>query len=94
MFMSTSLRELRTAVREWECCLMCLLGIVEHSWGVLGCLGVSWGNKTDPIFCYFFKKGVFAKTSWLNFLANNVFTRHSKLLTILLKSFLAIFAQR
>ena len=21
------------------------------SWGVLGCLGVSWGNKTDPEFC-------------------------------------------
>ena len=19
------------------------------SWGVLGCLGVSWGNKTDPL---------------------------------------------
>ena len=19
------------------------------SWGVLGCLGVSWGNKTDPV---------------------------------------------
>ena len=21
------------------------------SWGVMGCLGVSWGNKTDPVKC-------------------------------------------
>ena len=46
------------------------------------------------ILCYFKENGVFAKNSWLNFLTNNVFTRHSKLLTILLKSFLAIFSQR
>ena len=48
------------------------------------------------IFSYFviLKNGVFAKNSWLNFLTNNVFTRHSKLLTILLKTFLAIFSQR
>ena len=32
---------------------MCLLGIVGRpgvSWGVLWCLGVSWGNKTDRFF--------------------------------------------
>ena len=22
---------------------------VSFRWGVLGCLGVSWGNKTDPV---------------------------------------------
>ena len=46
------------------------------------------------IFCYFKKNGVFAKKSWFSFLTNNVFIIHSKLLTILLKSFLAIFSQR
>ena len=33
----------------------------------------------------------FAKNSWLNFLTNNVFTIHLKLLAILLEHFLAIF---
>ena len=37
------------------------------------------------IFCYFKKNGVFAKNSWLNFLTNNVFIIHLRLLTILLK---------
>ena len=41
------------------------------------------------IFCYLKKMVFLQKKSWLNFLTNNVFTRHSKLLTILLKSFLA-----
>ena len=47
-------------------------------------------------FSYFviLKNGVFAKNSWLNFLTKNVFTIHSKVLTILLKRFLAIFSKR
>ena len=28
-------------------CLLCIVGRPGVSWGVLGCLGVSWGNKTD-----------------------------------------------
>ena len=42
------------------------------------------------------KNCVFAKKIWLDFLTNNIFKIHSilKLLTTLLKSFLAIFSQR
>ena len=45
------------------------------------------------IFLLFLKNGVFPKNSWLNFLTNNVFTINTKLLTILLELFVAIFSE-
>ena len=53
-----------------------------------------WVFKKNLIFCRSkFKKGDFAKYSWLDFFKNIVYTTHSKLLTISLERFLAIFSQ-
>ena len=66
---------------------------VQLAFLVLGSIFDGGFCKKFSYFVIFKKNGVFAKKSWLNFLTNNVFIIHSKLLTILLKSFLAIFSQ-
>ena len=66
---------------------------VQLAFIVLGSIFDGGVFKKNPIFGYFQEMVFLQKNSWLNFLTNNVFIIHSKLLTILLKSFLAIFSQ-
>ena len=66
---------------------------VQLAFLVLGSIFDGGVFQKKKFIFYYFKKMVFCKNSWLNFLTNNVFIIHSKLLTILLKSFLAIFSQ-
>ena len=66
---------------------------VQFAFLVLEPIFVDGEFKKNLIFCNFLKNGIFAKNSWLNILSNNVFNMHSKLLTILLEHFLAIFSQ-
>ena len=70
-----------------------LFNSVQLAFLVLGSIFDGGVFQKILIFCYFKKMAFLQKKSWLNFLTNNVFIIHSKLLTILLESFLAIFSQ-